>query len=123
MAPQNIVPATGLNEISGGGVLIGKLHFITGLRHVNTNLLTNSANSLIRTARNVKIYRVSAQLSTVIPTLAQTLGLSPNANISVDNVWTSLLPFMITRPVSGARALSKLWMKWKGEGLKNFVAW
>jgi len=67
-----------------------------------------AANSLIRTAKNVKVYRVSAQLSTVIPTLAQTLDRSPNANISADNVWTSLLPFVTTRPDSGARALSKL---------------
>jgi hypothetical protein len=65
-----------------------------------------AANLLIRTAKaaaaNVKICQVSASLSIVILTLTQTLCRIPNANISADNVWTSLLPFMTTRPDSGA---------------------
>ena len=32
MTLQNIVPVIGLNEVSGGGLLIGRLPFIMGLR-------------------------------------------------------------------------------------------
>ena len=38
MTPQNIVPVTGLNDVSGSGLLIGWLHFITGRTNQGRNI-------------------------------------------------------------------------------------
>ena len=85
MSPQLIVPVTGFNEVSGSGLLIGSFYgygYDSQLTHDQF-----AANSLIRTAKNVKIYRVSASsfLRDLIP-LNSTFGLSRNANTSANNV-------------------------------------
>jgi hypothetical protein len=62
---MSIVPVTGFNDVSRGGLLIGS--FGSKVHHQNYIDRHNklAASSLIRTAKNVKIYQVSLAESAV----------------------------------------------------------
>jgi len=118
MTLQNIVPVIGLNEVSGGGLLIGWLPFYYGAACTNQgcrNILTwgkiGSQFAYPYREEREDIPRQCLTLSTPssrqTPLLTQILDRSPDANISADSVWTSFLPFATTRPDTAARALSK----------------
>lgn len=89
MSPQNIVPATGLADVSGSGLLIGSFDLGGAVRRctdmTNDNCQQARLSALRRTSRSIELVPEFASEVYSIPFRLNDFA-SRNANISVNNV-------------------------------------